>query len=51
MPVILTFLKDYTLGVQGTPNQTDSDMNFSRWCDQGKITKKDLKDNYEQWRF
>jgi len=26
-----------------TPNQTDSDVTFSRSCDQGKITEKDWK--------
>jgi len=35
----------YTLGVWRTPNQTDSDVTFSRSCDQGK-SQKDLKDVY-----
>jgi len=30
----------YTLGVRRTPNQADSDVTYSRSCDQGKITKK-----------
>jgi len=44
MPVILTFFStsgNDTLGVRRTPNQTDSDVPFSRSCHQGKITKKD----------
>ena len=28
------------IGVRRTPNQTDSDVAFSRSCNQGKITKK-----------
>jgi len=31
----------YTLGVRGTPNQIDSDVTFSRSCNQGKSQKKD----------
>ena len=33
----------YTLGVRRTPNQTDSDVTFSRLYDQGKITEKAWK--------
>jgi len=45
MPVILTFFntRDYTLGVGCTPNQTDSDVTFSR---SRENHKKGLKDNY-----
>jgi len=43
MPVILTFFDSIdlstTLGAQRTSKQTDNDVNFSRSCDQGKITK------------
>jgi len=41
MPVILSFFipGTYTVGVQHTPNQTDSDVTCSRSCDQRKITK------------
>ena len=35
----------YTRGVRRTPNQPDSDVTSSGSCDQGKITKKSLKDN------
>jgi len=30
-------------GLRRTPNQTDSDVTFSRSCDQGKITKENRK--------
>jgi len=40
----------YTLGVRRTPNQTDSDVTFSRSCDQG-IIKKELKDNYGRFNW
>jgi len=44
MPLILTFYSSrITLGVQRTPNQTDSDVTLSRSCDQAKITKKGRK--------
>ena len=40
MPAILSFF--ITRDFRRTPNQTDSDVTFSRSCDQGKITKKNL---------
>jgi len=42
MPVIPSFFitRDNTLGVQRTPNQTDSDVTCSKSCVQRKITKK-----------
>jgi len=43
---ILQYQGPVTLGVRRAPNQTDSNVTFSRSCDQGKITKKLLKDNY-----
>jgi len=45
MPVILRFFitRAFTAGVRRTSNQTDSDVTFSRSCDQGKITIKNLK--------
>jgi len=36
----------YTLGVRHTLNKTDSDVNCSRSCDQGKNHKKGLEDIY-----
>ena len=30
----------YALGAMRTPNQTDGDVTFYRWCDHEKITKK-----------
>jgi len=39
MPVIFTFFNTgtYALTVRCTPNQSDSDVTFSRSCDHGKI--------------
>ena len=36
-----------------TPNQTDGDVTCSRWCDQGKVTKRALKYNkvWKKWVF
>jgi len=48
MSVILTFFntRDLYSRCAGTPNQTDSDITFSRSCDERNITKKGPKDNY-----
>jgi len=43
MPVILTIFNARDLCVRRAHNQTDNDVPFSRSCDQGKITKEDLK--------
>jgi len=39
MTVILTFFSTRDLDVLRTPNQTDSDVTFSRSCNQGKIAE------------
>jgi len=43
MPVIDTIFNYtdlYSIGLRGTPNQTDSDVTFSRSDDHGKIKKR-----------